>query len=162
MDKLEAELESELQKLPWCETESSGSEGREDVVEAEILAKEHCSEDRQYSSSSQYGVLPAELDQKLCHLLIEQQESQISGLEAELHEAHSKLQQKEAELQVLKNCVKRLSQFSLACASDEEIEDNEDVKTRDAIKEKLEVEPAKSMVGMKRTMDYESHICSSD
>ena len=28
MDRLEAELESELQKLPWCSTEASGFEGK--------------------------------------------------------------------------------------------------------------------------------------
>lgn len=28
MDRLEAELESELQKLPWCSTEASGADGR--------------------------------------------------------------------------------------------------------------------------------------
>lgn len=28
MDRLEAELESELQKLPWCSTEASGPDGR--------------------------------------------------------------------------------------------------------------------------------------
>ncbi|EYU38521.1 hypothetical protein MIMGU_mgv1a012079mg [Erythranthe guttata] len=141
MDQLEAELESELQKLPWCATASSGSEGRPDFFEAEILAKEVKSD----------GVLPDELDTKLCHLLIEQQESQIVELEAELHNAHSKLHEKEAELEALKDCVKRLTEFSLASASDEEIEDKEeDVKARDGIEENV----TESMVGMKQTIGY--------
>lgn len=38
MDQLEAELESELQKLPWCATASSGSEERPDVFEASSFA----------------------------------------------------------------------------------------------------------------------------
>ncbi|KAL0344617.1 UNVERIFIED_CONTAM: hypothetical protein Sradi_4293000 [Sesamum radiatum] len=37
MDQLEAELESELQKLPWCATASSGSEGRQDISEASLV-----------------------------------------------------------------------------------------------------------------------------
>ncbi|KAL0426391.1 UNVERIFIED_CONTAM: hypothetical protein Slati_2813900 [Sesamum latifolium] len=37
MDQLEAELESELQKLPWCATTSSGSEGRPDISEASLV-----------------------------------------------------------------------------------------------------------------------------
>lgn len=69
-------------------------------------------------SSYQYnGVLPGELNQKLCHLLVEQQENQIMELETELHQAHSRLHQKEAELQALKDCVKRLTEFSLVNAS---------------------------------------------
>lgn len=63
------------------------------------------------------GVLPAELDQKLCHVLIQQQESQLEELENELHSAHSKLHQKEVELQALKDCVKRLTEFSLSAVS---------------------------------------------
>lgn len=38
MDQLEAELESELQKLPWRATASSGSEERPDVFEASSFA----------------------------------------------------------------------------------------------------------------------------
>lgn len=63
------------------------------------------------------GVMPSELDKKLCHLLIEQQESQIEELESELQQTHSKLYEKEAELQTLKDCVRRLTQFSLGTAS---------------------------------------------
>lgn len=61
------------------------------------------------------SVMPSELDQKLCHLLIEQQESQIVDLECELQRTNSKLVEKESELQALKNCVKRLTDFSLTC-----------------------------------------------
>lgn len=75
-------------------------------------------EEFENSDSYQYnGVLPGELNQKLCHLLVEQQENQIMELETELHQAHSKLHQKEAELQALKDCVKRLTEFSLVNAS---------------------------------------------
>lgn len=63
------------------------------------------------------GVVPAELDQKLCHLLIEQQENQIVELGSELHSAQSKLNSKEAELQALKDCVRRLTNFSLSHVS---------------------------------------------
>lgn len=72
----------------------------------------------QNSNSYQFhGVLPAELDQKLCHVLIEQQENQIVDLESELHLAQSKLHEKEAELQALKDCVKCLTEFSLSTVS---------------------------------------------
>lgn len=57
------------------------------------------------------------LNQKLSHLLIERQEDQISELETELHSAQSKLQEKESELQGLKDCVKRLTSFSLSTDS---------------------------------------------
>ena len=60
------------------------------------------------------GVSPSQLDQKLCHVLIEQQETQIGQLESELHLAQSKLHEKEAELQALKDCVKGLTEFSLS------------------------------------------------
>lgn len=61
-----------------------------------------------------HGVSPSELDQKLSHLLIKQQENQIMDLESELHSAQSKLGEKENELQSLKDCVKRLTEFSLS------------------------------------------------
>lgn len=74
-------------------------------------------DDRNAETSKFSGVLPSELDQKLCHLLIEQQESQIVELESELRQTHSKLHEKEAELQALKDCVRRLTEFSLGSAS---------------------------------------------
>lgn len=63
------------------------------------------------------GVSPFELDKKLSQLFIKQQENQIEELESELDLAHSKLQEKEAELQAMKDCVRRLTQFSLSNAS---------------------------------------------
>ncbi|KAL6507938.1 hypothetical protein OROGR_024133 [Orobanche gracilis] len=153
MDRLEAEFESELQKLHWCATEGSSSEGRTKTFEAGAVVKE---------SDGYNGVLPAELEGKLRNLLIEQQESQIVELEAELHDAHSKLNEKEAELQALKDCVKRLTQFSLTNASDEETENHEEVvKTiRDGIEQKVGFDSTESTVGMKRTLAYDSYICS--
>lgn len=58
-----------------------------------------------------HGVLSSELDRKLPHLLIEQQENQIEELESELHSAQSKLHEKEAELQALRDCVKLLTEI---------------------------------------------------
>lgn len=84
----------------------------------EVSAKGFHELEGQNSNSYQFhGVLPAELDQKLCHVLIEQQENQIVDLESELHLAQSKLHEKEAELQALKDCVKRLTEFSLSTVS---------------------------------------------
>ncbi|KAL2533668.1 hypothetical protein Adt_07019 [Abeliophyllum distichum] len=175
MDQLEAELESELQKLPWCATEGSGSEGRTDTFyaiefdkehmilaeQAEVFAEEHLQTDYQNSNPIQFnGVLPSELDKKLSHLLIEQQKSEIVELETELHSTHSKLQEKETELQALKDCVKRLTEFSLASVSDDETNGQvEDEKTIYEEQEKTGLELRKSIVGMKRAMDYESYNC---
>ena len=69
---------------------------------------------RSYQSD---GVHPEELKNKLSSLLIEQQESHICELESELNWAYLKLQEKEAELQALKDCVKRLSECSLSTVS---------------------------------------------
>ena len=78
---------------------------------------EHEGQDSESQQLCGNGILPAELDQKLCHLLIERQENQIEVLESELHLAQHKLHEKEAELQALKDCVKRLTDFSLStCA----------------------------------------------
>lgn len=63
------------------------------------------------------GVLASELSHRLNHLLIERQEDQIADLESELHLAQSKLHEKEAELQALKDTVRRLSQISLSTLS---------------------------------------------
>ncbi|KAL2554457.1 hypothetical protein Fot_08076 [Forsythia ovata] len=176
MDQLEAELESELQKLPWCATEGSGSEGRTDIFystiefdkehmilaeQAEVFAEEHLQTDYQNSNPIQFnGVLPSELDKKLSHLLIEQQKSEIVELETELHSTHSKLQEKETELQALKDCVKRLTEFSLASVSDDETNGQvEDEKTIYEEQEKTGLVLRKSIVGMKRAMDCESYNC---
>lgn len=90
------------------------------VVQTEFSAQGFPEQERQDSDFHQLGgngVLPAELDQKLCHLLIERQENQIEELESELHLAQDKLNEKEAELQALKDCVKRLTEFSLSTCS---------------------------------------------
>ena len=50
-------------------------------------------------------------------LLIEQQKNQIAELESELNVAQSKLQEKEAELQALKNCITLLSELPLSTVS---------------------------------------------
>ncbi|KAJ6303724.1 hypothetical protein OIU77_017577 [Salix suchowensis] len=113
MDQLEAELESELQKLPWTSTAASGHDvTRLNLGKAEVSSEGFCEVECR-------GVLPSELDNKLCHLLIEQQENQIMGLESELHLAQSQLHEKEAELQALKDRVRSLTEFSL---SDDEVE----------------------------------------
>ncbi|KAJ9554883.1 hypothetical protein OSB04_009497 [Centaurea solstitialis] len=117
MDQLEAELESELLKLHVSTAEISSSfqnnGSSDDLCKPQDL-------DREFNRCN--GVMPSELDQKLCHLLIERQESQIVDLESELQCTNSKLLEKESELQALKDCVKRLTDFSLTCPSDEESE----------------------------------------
>ncbi|KAK8534711.1 hypothetical protein V6N13_081137 [Hibiscus sabdariffa] len=137
MDQLEAELELELQKL--SETEVSAKSQHEPMEE-------------RFDSYQCQGVLPSELDQKLCHLLIKQQENQIYELESRLNSAQSKLNNKEAELQALKDCVRRLTNFSLSTVLDDDTEaqgDQECTKDQDwPIKSGSETR--KSLVGMKR------------
>ncbi|KAK3226472.1 hypothetical protein Dsin_006334 [Dipteronia sinensis] len=144
MDQLEAELESELQKLPWCTTEASGHEDM----------RPNLDESSDYCQS--LGVSPSELKQKLSHLLIKQQENQIVDLESELHSAQSKLCEKETELQALKDCVKRLTEFSLSTVSDGETEAQEQECTREwNCNNQIELETMKkSVVGMKRPIDH--------
>lgn len=87
-------------------------------MQAEVSSEGFCElEGADDVSYQRDGVLPSELDNKLCHLLIEQQENQIMGLESELHLAQSQLHEKEAELQALKDCVRRLTEFSLSTIS---------------------------------------------
>ncbi|KAJ6778356.1 POLAR LOCALIZATION DURING ASYMMETRIC DIVISION AND PROTEIN [Salix koriyanagi] len=152
MDQMEAELESELQKLPWSSTAASGhdvtrlnlgkareikeldrKQGKKRIEIDGEKGEQPEELDRRTSKNSNSaevssegfcevecrGVLPSELDNKLCHLLIEQQENQIMGLESELHLAQSQLHEKEAELQALKDRVRSLTEFSL---SDDEVE----------------------------------------
>ena len=59
----------------------------ENVAHAqEVSAKGFHEMEGQSSDSYQFhGVLPAQLDQKLCHVLIEHQKNQIVELESELH-----------------------------------------------------------------------------
>ncbi|KAD5508582.1 hypothetical protein E3N88_16285 [Mikania micrantha] len=109
MEQLEAELESELLKLQVTYTSSS-----QNKTSTEALSKK---QDFDLEFKQCNGVMPYELDQKLCHLLIEQQESQIVDLESELQQTNSKLLEKESELQALKDCVKRLSDVSITYPS---------------------------------------------
>ncbi|XAR69048.1 hypothetical protein NMG60_11000501 [Bertholletia excelsa] len=163
IDRLEAELESELQKLSSCSIEASALEGRiYDTSENDASAEGFYKTDGQNPNFHlSNGVMPSELDQKLCHLLIEQQENQIVQLESDLNHAQSKLQEKEAELQALKDCVRRLSQFSLVTASDEETESQmEEEKTHEVDHgDKKEPDSKRSAVGMKRAMAFESYSC---
>ncbi|XP_010264756.1 PREDICTED: uncharacterized protein LOC104602669 isoform X2 [Nelumbo nucifera] len=180
VDQLEAAFESELRKIT-CHNfkEAIGTEQRSglgefdiehpsDIVKNGVLADElpgpH--EEGTNSNSHQFcGVSPSELDQKLCHLLIEQQESHIIELESRLHSAENKLHEKEAELQTLKDCVRRLTEFSLEASSDEEIESwkvgKEGEKGYDhssAASELLtginKIGGQDSVVGMKRVMEF--------
>ncbi|XP_060201600.1 uncharacterized protein LOC132630084 isoform X2 [Lycium barbarum] len=153
LDELEAELESELQKLPWCATDKMDLNGGRDPCKDDFLEKEfNLANDRNAGTYQFNGVLPSELDQKLCHLLIEQQESQIVELESELHQTHSKLHEKEAELQALKDCVRRLTEFTLDEETDSKMED-ENIRGGDQEK-KSGHESGESIVGMKRSMNF--------
>ncbi|KAM6593369.1 hypothetical protein CsatA_001072 [Cannabis sativa] len=150
MDQLEKELESELQKLPWCTIEASDIECSVDLVKTEVSAQRFPAEQERQD----YGILPVELDQKLCHLLIERQENQIEELESELHVAQSKLHEKEAELQTLKDCVKRLTQFSISSFSDDETEvEVEQEQALDWNYKKVGSELKEPGVRMKRPLD---------
>lgn len=137
MTQLEAELEAELQKLSEsdvsAERMNESGEERTDVYE-------NC------------GVLPSELNQKLCHVLIEQQGSQIMELESELHLAQRKLNEKEAELQALKDCVKRLTALNLSTVSDDEGEVEEDGECGKGEVE-IRIGSMKPSVGMKRPIE---------
>lgn len=152
IDQLEAELETELQKLPF-----SAREGQRDTSEPKHSNRQY-DDPQNLNSHQSTGVLPSELEQKLSHLLIEQQESQIAELESELHRTQSKLCEKETELQTLKECVKRLTEFSLGSASDEETEDQSENETSNQAKE-MGRESSKSTVGMKRTWIENSYNC---
>uniref|UniRef100_A0A2C9VY20 Uncharacterized protein n=1 Tax=Manihot esculenta TaxID=3983 RepID=A0A2C9VY20_MANES len=118
MDQPKAELASELQKLSWSYPEASGHEGVEPNMDKKHIVQNetfsgglHKLEGQSNISCQCHGVLPSELERKLPHLLIEQQENQIEELESELHSAQSKLHEKEAELQALRDCVKLLTEI---------------------------------------------------
>ncbi|KAK9072770.1 hypothetical protein SSX86_009205 [Deinandra increscens subsp. villosa] len=142
MEQLEAELESELLKLQVSTTSSSF----QNKTSGEDISKP---QDLEFKSNQSNGVMPYELDKKLCHLLIEQQESQIVDLESELQQTNSKLVEKESELQALKDCVKRLSDFSVSCPSDEETE-----VQFDEAHNKMIHGNRRSMAGIKRAIDF--------
>ncbi|PWA84598.1 hypothetical protein CTI12_AA005450 [Artemisia annua] len=145
MDQLEAELECELLKLHVSATETSSSFQNKPSTEHRSQPQDL---DLEFNHSN--GVMPFELDQKLCHLLIEQQESQIVDLESELQHTNSKLTEKEYELQALKDCVKRLTEFSLTCPSDDEKEGEVDEAHKKMINGH-----GRSMVGIKRAIDFD-------
>ncbi|GAV68867.1 hypothetical protein CFOL_v3_12370 [Cephalotus follicularis] len=163
--QLEAELESELQKLPWCITKAFCHEGmrsnltEENVAQTEdheLQGQDHEMQGQSFDYYQSHGVLPSELDKKLCHLRIEQQENQIVELESELHLAQSKLQEKESELQALKDCIKRLTEFSLSTVFDAESEVLEEQECTELGDDNIKMGPEsrKSMVGMKRPIDF--------
>ena len=77
----------------------------------------HKTDELDFNYVQSQGVSPSELNKKLSHLLIEQQENQIADLEAELQLAQSRLNEKEAELQALKDCVRSLTELSLSTVS---------------------------------------------
>ncbi|AEE74805.1 POLAR LOCALIZATION DURING ASYMMETRIC DIVISION AND protein [Arabidopsis thaliana] len=144
MEQLEMELESELQKLNLAETSDVMEECKDLVNGAESY---QCG-----------GISASELDKKLSHLLIEQQEGQINELEAELQTTQSKLQEKEAELQALKVCVRRLTEFPLLDRSDDEHEEdlNQDLSVSWSQHNKTDHEARKQIIGMKRPMEFVS------
>ncbi|CAN4117030.1 unnamed protein product [Withania somnifera] len=152
MDQLEAELESELQKLTWHATEGTDLDGGRDPCRHGFLEKEFNQANGNAGTYQFSGVLPSELNKKLCHLLIEQQEGQIVELESELRQTHLKLHEKEAELQALKDCVRHLSEFSLDQETDGKMED-EIIDGGDQGK-KNRPETGKPIVGMKRSMIF--------
>ncbi|GER28689.1 WRKY family transcription factor [Striga asiatica] len=165
MDRLEAEFESELQKLCSTGASASGSEEKMAMFEDEALTRQYQIKNFEHLNSFEgNGVLPTELDEKLRNLLLEQQENHIVELEAELQDVHSKLNEKEAELKALKDCVKRLTQFSLTNASDEETENHEEgLKARtDGVDRTVEFESTELTVGMKRNLGFDSYICSEN
>ncbi|XP_010464630.1 PREDICTED: protein POLAR LOCALIZATION DURING ASYMMETRIC DIVISION AND REDISTRIBUTION-like isoform X2 [Camelina sativa] len=143
MEQLEMELESELQKLNLAET-------------SEVM--EECKDLMNRSESYQCGgISSSELDKKLSHLLIEQQEVQINELEAELQTTQSKLQEKEAELQALKVCVRRLTEFPLLDRSDDEHEEDQH-QSLSVSWNQTDKEARKQIIGMKRPMELSMHV----
>lgn len=156
MNKLEAELESELQKLPWYTTESSYHEDMKlNLHEVSTMGFQEA-EGQSSDFYQSHGVSPSELDQKLSHLLIKQQENQIMDLESELHSAQSKLGEKENELQALKDCVKRLTEFSLSSIPGDEIEarEEQDCASKWDCSNEVELQ-SRPLVGMKRPVGTE-------
>ncbi|CAN6576518.1 unnamed protein product [Malus baccata var. baccata] len=149
MDQLEAELESELQKLPWCAMDTPRHEGLsnlgQDIVSEVTAQGFHDLEGQCFVTQEFHGVLPAQLDQKLCHL------------ESELHSAQSKLQHKETELETLKDRVRRLTELSIGNVSDDENGTSIGQEQTTNWNHNMEgCESTKPTVGMKRPIDSES------
>ncbi|XP_061350545.1 uncharacterized protein LOC133295708 [Gastrolobium bilobum] len=162
MDQLEAELEFELQKLSGCTIDSPCHEEIRPKLDQLEAPDEGChgTDDWNFNHSQSHGVLASELNQKLSHLLIKQQENQIMELESELHQAQSNLHEKEAELQELKECVRHLTELSLSTVSDDETQALTDPRgTDDWDNNNMKSEPKQSVVGAKRPIDYDSCSC---
>ncbi|KAK9124325.1 hypothetical protein Sjap_013927 [Stephania japonica] len=138
IDLLEAELESELQKIACFQSEETSDLrgeksnlaefNRDDNVEVndskvrDGLWGEHKQISSDCNFFQSHGVSPYELDRKLSHLLIKQQENKIVELQSKLQSTHMKLHEREAELLSLKNCVRHFRDLSLETTSDEETE----------------------------------------
>ncbi|KAK7367988.1 hypothetical protein VNO80_10010 [Phaseolus coccineus] len=118
-DQVEAELEFELQKLPGDTPDTIFHEETRSKLYEVKVPNEGCSgaDDSNFNSSQFHALSASQLNQKLCELQIEQRENQIAELESELYLARSKLQEKEAELQALKNCVTLLIKLPLSTVS---------------------------------------------
>ncbi|GMH26402.1 hypothetical protein Nepgr_028245 [Nepenthes gracilis] len=152
MDQLEAELESELQKLPWCTAE--GSCNRENKTDYGKV-KGSCEPEQESSTSSRFsGVSPLTLNRKLSCVLIKQQEGQITELETELNLAYSKLQEKEAELHALKDCINRLSEVSLSADSDEDTKGCGEEGSMGQWDRVEKTGPKPKVLGTKRAMNF--------
>ncbi|XP_057438349.1 uncharacterized protein LOC130730371 [Lotus japonicus] len=158
MDQLEAELEFEIQKLPGCTIDTNHDEEIRPKLDEVEVPNEGChgANDKNLNSYQYQGILASELNQKLSQLLIQQQENQIGDLESELNLAQCKLQEKEAELQALKDCVRHLTKLPLSTVSDDET---------DAVKGTIDWNSNathsginQSIVGVKRPLDSESCV----
>ncbi|XP_028775955.1 uncharacterized protein LOC114732785 [Neltuma alba] len=151
MDQLEAELELELQKLPGCTLDSPSLEEMRPKLHELQVGDDGC------DGTEFQGVLAPELSQRLNHLLIERQEDQIAELESELDLAQSKLHEKEAELQALKDTVRRLSEISLSTLSDDETDagcDKKGSSVRGA--NNMDCASKQCVAGVKRPIDSEA------
>ncbi|KAF1860313.1 hypothetical protein Lal_00037651 [Lupinus albus] len=159
MDQLEAELEFELQKLSGCTIDSPCYEETRPTLDELEDEDEDCN--RVYVPNFDYsqsrGVLASELNQKLSDLLMKQQENRISELESELQLAQSNLQQKEVEIQTLKDSVKRLTELFLSTVSDDETQTLIDPKRSiDLDNNNMYSFSKQSLVGAKRPFNSES------
>lgn len=154
LEQLEAELELELQKLPGCTLDSPSLEEMGPNLHEFQVGDDGC-----YKTEFE-GVLASELSQRLNHLLIERQENQIAELESELHLAQSKIHEKEAELQALKDTVRRLSQISLSTFSDDETDAGSNQKGSSVRgPNNVDCESKQTLAGVKRPIDSEACAC---
>ncbi|KAF6134684.1 hypothetical protein GIB67_002085 [Kingdonia uniflora] len=129
LHRLEAELEFELQKISdptgLKGTRSSSNEINLDIhmndTKIEVSPSGLSDSHKQLETDNNFllvcGVSSAELDRKLCRLLIEQQECHIMELKSTLQSAQAKLDEKDLELQSLKDCVRHLRKITLETIS---------------------------------------------